>query len=89
VSLQTKKPEYVLHVGTRMYVREDVNLRPRFSKILQSFYNASIQKLDFDRSTQAVEAVNSWVREATNGRIKSMFSEGKHLHATSAATTEP
>jgi hypothetical protein len=79
LSLQTKRPEYLLHVGTKMYVRKDVNLRPRFSKILQSFYNASIQKIDFDQSTQAVQTVNSWVSEITNGRIKAMFSAGKHL----------
>jgi hypothetical protein len=62
-----------------MYVRKDVNLRPRFPKILQSFYNSSIQKIDFDQSAQAVQAVNSWVSEITNGRIKAMFSAGKHL----------
>jgi hypothetical protein len=78
VSLQIKKAEYLLDVGTRMFASKDVNLRPRFSKILQSFYNASIQKMDFSQPAQAAQIVNSWVSEATNGRIKSMFSEGKH-----------
>jgi serpin B len=74
-----KRAEYLLDVGTRMFVTKDVNLRPRFSKILQSFYNASIQKMDFGQSAEAAHTVNSWVSEATNGRIKSMFSEGKHM----------
>jgi serpin B len=74
-----KKAEYLLDVGTRMFVSKDVNLRPRFSKILQSFYNASVQKMDFGESAEAAHTVNSWVSEATNGRIKSMFSEGKHI----------
>ncbi|KDR09408.1 serine protease inhibitor 27A-like [Zootermopsis nevadensis] len=73
-SLLTKKPEYLLHVGTRMYVRKDVTTRPRFSKILQSFYNASIHNIDFQESSKAVETVNSWVSEITNGKIKTMFS---------------
>jgi serine protease inhibitor len=79
VSFQTKKQEYLLDVATRMYVRDDAYLRPRFSKILQSFYNASIQKIDFEQSRNAVQAVNSWVSEATHGKIKSMFSEGKNM----------
>ncbi|PNF27058.1 Serine protease inhibitor 27A [Cryptotermes secundus] len=74
-SLMMKKAEYLLDVGTRMFVSRDVNLRPRFSKILQSFYNASIQKMDFGQPAEAAQTVNSWVSEATNGRIKSMFSE--------------
>lgn len=74
-SLLTKKPEYLLDVATRMYVRDGVYLKPRFSKILQSFYNASIQKTDFDQSRKAAQAVNSWVSEVTHGKIQSMFSE--------------
>ena len=77
MSFQTKKPEYLLDVATRMYVRDGVYLKPRFSKILQSFYNASIQKTDFDQSRKAAQAVNSWVSEVTHGKIQSMFSEGK------------
>lgn len=87
-SLQTKKPEYLLHVGTRMYVRKDVTTRPRFSKILQSFYNASIHNIDFQESSKAVETVNSWVSEITNGKIKTMFSAGKHLKPTRHKTTK-
>lgn len=74
-SLMIKKAEYLLDVGTRMFVSKDVNLRPRYSKILQSFYNASIQNMDFGQPAQAAQIVNSWVSEATNGRIKSMFTE--------------
>jgi serine protease inhibitor len=74
-----KKPEYLLNMGTRMYVRKDVNVRSRFSKILQSFYNASTQQMDFDRSAEAAETVNSWVSEITSGRIKAMLSAGKHV----------
>jgi serine protease inhibitor len=67
----------VLDVATRMYVRDGVYLRPRFSKILKSFYNASIQNIDFDQARKAVQEVNSWVSEATHGKIKSLFSEGR------------
>jgi len=74
-SLLTKKSEYVFDVATRMYVRDGVHLRPRFKKILQSFYNASAQSIDFDQSKKAVQTINSWVSEATHGKIRSMFSE--------------
>lgn len=74
-SLLTKKPEYLLDVATKMYVRKGVSLRPRFSKILKTFYNASTQNIDFDQSIKAVQAINSWVSEVTHGKIKSMFSE--------------
>jgi serine protease inhibitor len=60
-----------------MYVRDGVHLKARFSKILKSFYNSSIQNIDFDQSRKAVQAINSWVSEATHGKIKSMFSEGR------------
>jgi serine protease inhibitor len=64
-------------VATRVYVRDGLYLRPRFSKILSSFYNASIENIDFEQSRKAVQAINSWVSEVTHGKIKSMFSEGK------------
>jgi Serine protease inhibitor len=76
VSFQTKKPQYLFDVATKMYVRKGVYLRPRFSKILKSFYNASTENIDFDQTTKAVQAVNSWVSKVTHGKIKSMFSEG-------------
>jgi serpin B len=74
-SLLTTNSEYLLDVATRMYVREGEYLRPRFSKILSTFYNASIQNIDFGQSRKAAQAVNSWVSEVTQGKIKSMFSE--------------
>lgn len=58
-------------------MREGEYLRPRFSKILSTFYNASIQNIDFGQSRKAAQAVNSWVSEVTQGKIKSMFSEGR------------
>jgi serine protease inhibitor len=67
----------VFDVATRMYVREGVHLRPRFKKILESFYNASAQNINFDQSKKAVQTVNSWVSDVTHGKIKSMFSEGR------------
>jgi len=58
-------------------VHDGAHLRPRFSKILRTFYNTSIQNIDFDQTREAVQTVNSWVSEATRGKIKSMFSEGR------------
>jgi serine protease inhibitor len=36
--------------------------------------------MNFDQSRKAVQAVNSWVSEATHGKIKSMFSEGRYAY---------
>ncbi|XP_069680025.1 serine protease inhibitor 2-like isoform X2 [Periplaneta americana] len=74
-SLETKHSDFVLDIGTKVFLRKGVKLDTTFSKILRYFYNTDFQDLDFTEPSEAVRTVNSWVTSATRGNIKSMFTE--------------
>ena len=66
-----------MEVASKVYLRNDVTPWPRYKKILELFYNAEMQQLDFSKSAQSVQAMNSWVSKATHGHIDSMIDESE------------
>ncbi|RMG67960.1 MAG: serpin family protein [Calditrichaeota bacterium] len=49
-------------------------LNPAFAETLQKYYFARVIGLDFQRS-EAVEAINGWVQDATRGKIPRLLDE--------------
>ncbi|XP_063241455.1 serine protease inhibitor 27A-like [Bacillus rossius redtenbacheri] len=73
-SLQAVRREYVLDIGSKLYVRKKLWPKSAFRMILKVFYNTEIQKTDFDEPEQAVSIINSWVRDMTHGNINELIS---------------
>ncbi|KAJ9580159.1 hypothetical protein L9F63_004176, partial [Diploptera punctata] len=74
-SLETKEPNLVMDVASKMFLRNDLTPLSVYKKILQHIYSADLEQLDFSKSTQAVRAINSWVSKATHGHIESMLDD--------------
>ncbi|XP_038207482.1 plasma protease C1 inhibitor-like [Zerene cesonia] len=71
-SLQTKSSQYILDLGSRIYVGASVQPRQRFSAIAQQFYKTEITSLDFSQPILAAHKINEWVNTTTQGRIPNL-----------------
>jgi serine protease inhibitor len=60
-----------LAIANSLWAREGVPFLPAFMETNRRFYQAEVAALDFD-SPEAVERINRWVSDRTNGRIKRM-----------------
>ncbi|XP_047537845.1 uncharacterized protein LOC125071568 [Vanessa atalanta] len=68
-SLQTQSSQYILNLGSRIYVGATVIPQQRFAAISQQFYKTELKSLDFSNPVTAASAINCWVSNATEGRI--------------------
>lgn len=64
-----------MNFGTKIFVDKDVNVNQRFSSIAEHNYLADVEELDFADSTKSVQAINNWVKSATNGHIRDLVSD--------------
>nr|CAD7438503.1 unnamed protein product [Timema bartmani] len=74
-SLQMTRPEYVLDIGAKLYVSENVTPKRRFTSILSVFYNTEVEQVDFSKADKTVNSINSWVNSMTHGHIGEMISQ--------------
>ncbi|XP_050355221.1 uncharacterized protein LOC126776614 [Nymphalis io] len=68
-SLQTQSSQYILNLGSRIYLGPTVIPQQRFAAISEQFYKTEIKTLDFSKPEEAASAVNCWVSNITEGRI--------------------
>jgi len=59
----------VLSVANSIWYAPNIELKPQFASINQSFYGAKLSALDFT-DPRSAGVVNSWVNEATRGKIQ-------------------
>lgn len=69
--------DYVLNIGTRMYVDKNINVKQKFSSILEDTFLTEIKKMDKDKPMEAVLDANLWVKEVTRGNINQLLTDGK------------
>src|SRR5699024_5192130 len=60
-------------IANAIWYRKNLSLRSSFSKVNKKYYKAKIQEAPFNRST--VEDINTWVKEKTHQKIKSIIDE--------------
>lgn len=75
-TLQRLDPDVTLTLANSLWVRQGFPLNPNFVGTTQEFYRATITPLDFTRPT-AVNAINQWVSEKTQGRIPTIVDQLK------------
>ncbi|XP_015597657.1 uncharacterized protein LOC107268913 [Cephus cinctus] len=78
-SLQATRPEYVLNVGTRLYVDSSIVTRQRYGAILKTFYNTDLVSANLSDTKPTAAAVNDWVRNITNGNIPKVIEDHNSL----------
>ena len=69
--LQEADEEVVVNIANSLWMREEMEFDPDFVGKNENYYHASARELDFD-SEEAVDIINGWVEESTDGLIEDM-----------------
>lgn len=73
--LNKEGTSYELSAANAYWLREGGNLEEEYRNVIESFYLAYGQQLDFvGDPAGSVATINDWVEEKTNGRIKDLLS---------------
>ncbi|MGG6263849.1 serpin family protein [Leptolyngbya sp. AN03gr2] len=67
-ALEKADPKVQLSIANSLWARQGVSFNPSFLDRNAKFYDAKVKSLDFDQPA-AVEEINGWVKESTNGKI--------------------
>jgi serine protease inhibitor len=67
-SLTVPQSGVELNIANSLWSRQDVPLKQTFLNLIQQFYQAEIQNLDFS-NPNSVDAINDWVRQKTKDKI--------------------
>nr|AAO21505.1 serpin 3a [Manduca sexta]AAO21506.1 serpin 3b [Manduca sexta] len=71
-SLKRESPDYILNLGSRIYMGEGVQPRQRFAAIAQEFYKTELKTTNFFKPEVAAREINNWVSNATQGKIPNL-----------------
>ncbi len=72
--LKNPDPELELSIANSIWARQGMPFKEEFLKTNQEYYGAETRELDFD-DPGAPDIINSWVEEATRGRIEDMLDD--------------
>jgi len=67
-------PEVELALANAVWYRQDFEVKPPFLDVMHQSFNAEIAALDFF-SPSALETINGWASDNTNGKIKEVLKE--------------
>ncbi|RVE40871.1 hypothetical protein evm_014479 [Chilo suppressalis] len=70
--LQKKSPQYILNLGSRIYVEDSAQPRQRFAAIAQQFYQTELTSINFHNPQAAAASINAWVSNTTQGKINNL-----------------
>jgi serine protease inhibitor len=79
---------FELFTANALWVQQGFRLKPAFRKAIASFYDGSLNELDFaSRPDEAVKTINSWVSNKTRAKITSLVNQLVIAGATLVLTT--
>jgi serpin B len=73
---QSDGENFTLETVNRVYAKTGFQLKKEFSDIVDQYFGAKVQQLDFSKSAQAASTINSFVAETTHDKIKDLISPG-------------
>ncbi|KAJ8957705.1 hypothetical protein NQ318_017600 [Aromia moschata] len=72
-SLQvSERNEYVLNMGTRIFLQTEIQPKQKFASIAKDSFNTDIELMNFSDANSSSHSINSWVEKLTNGRISQL-----------------
>lgn len=69
------KGKFKLSAANRIFVKDTFKLKEPFLKLNATYFESSVQKLDFARPDNVVKIINEWVEEKTSNLIKKLVSK--------------
>jgi len=64
------------HMANGLWVQQGFPLKPDFLRALLSYYETRTETVDFRNAEAAANAINTWVKEQTQGLIEKLFQAG-------------
>jgi len=74
-SINTNSSEYKLSTANAIWVNNGFSLLQEYVNNAETYYGAKLDNIDFSKSAEAVEIINSWVENQTNNKIKDIISK--------------
>ncbi len=72
--LKSTATDYSLGIANSTWVQEDFDINSAFRDSVQSNFDATVRNVDFS-GPDAVNDINQWVTNSTNGRIPKLFDQ--------------
>ncbi len=73
--LTSHDPKVELMISNAIFYRNTFNVKNDFLTTNQTFYNAEVASLDFSKTTETLNTVNSWVNNKTKGKIDKILDQ--------------
>lgn len=68
-SLLKDSSDYELNLGAKLYVDKFIQPQQKFASIIKSSYYSDVEPVDFARSQEAANIINTWCANVTNNHI--------------------
>ena len=73
---QSLNDAFHVNFANRIFVDKIVNFNQRFGATIEHFYNTKIINSEFSDAAGSAQLINNWVKEATNGKIEDLVTDG-------------
>jgi len=71
--LNQNQDGYTINTANAFWTHQDYKFLDSYLKLLESYYMAEANELDFSKNVEAAEIINTWIEEQTNDKIKDMI----------------
>ncbi|MDH7506865.1 MAG: serpin family protein [Candidatus Thermoplasmatota archaeon] len=85
--LNQKQTGYKISTANAFWIHQKYIFLPEYINLLQNYYMAEANKLDFSNNVEAASIINSWIENQTNGKIKDMIDPGSLSELTRLVLT--
>jgi serpin B len=71
--LNQKQEGYTISTANAFWAHQNYEFLTEYLSLLQNFYMAEANELDFGNNIEAAEIINNWIEDKTNDKIKDMI----------------
>ncbi len=71
--LNQNQDGYTISTANAFWAHQDYEFLQEYLRLLENFYMAEANELDFAKNVEAAETINNWIEEQTNDKIKDMI----------------
>lgn len=74
----------LMKISNKVFLNTEYEISDAFGRLSKMCFDASIENMDFSKSTESEKSINDWVEKDTNGMIKDVLPPGAINGDTSA-----
>jgi len=78
---------YKINTANAFWANKNYEFLDEYLNLLESYYMAEANNLDFSKNVEAAEIINSWVEEQTNGKITDLIQSSSLSELTKLVLT--